>query len=308
MTNELRIESGVSRHPLDMSERSFTQPTFQAESSPAVRKPADLLREEYFQRKANHPSYSVSAFARDLGISQSLLSLVFSGKRPLSLKQATQIVLLLDFPHQKAERFIECAILALPGNSKALKKIRRGYQKASGAQASRLPLFVDQELERFKILSQWYHLPILDLSTTRGFSSDPIWIARRLGISSVQAKDAMERLVQLGMASWRGGVFRKIHSKIHFPSGKSESFVRCFHQQMIGKALDELKRTGQGAFKAREISGTTVAIPKSRVEAASKMIQKFQQDFAAFVTEGACDEVYQLNIQMFPLTQSADSE
>lgn len=260
----------------------------------------------FLERKARNAAYSTRAFARDLGISQALLSLVLSGKRPLTVKQAAQMSVLLGFDKDQAQAFLETTLLALPENSKALKRLRRERRAAGATALPAKPHFIDYELERFKALSHWYHLAILDLTTTQGFVDDPVWIARRLGIGPVEARDARERLLTLGLLGIdpaTGGVFKR-DTQIFFATRKSEGAVRAFHQQMIGKALDQLKRTDQASFDARQISAMTMAIPKSAWPEAKARIQKFQQELAALVTQGDCDEVYQLNVQMFPLTQA----
>ena len=279
-----------------------------AHAAAIPRKPSEILREVFLERKSKNSAYSTRAFARDLGMSQALVSLVFNGKRPLTLKQATQISVLLHFPKDKAEQFIESALMALPENSKALKKIQRARRHGLAAQVASEPLFINLEIERFKAISQWYHLAILDLSTTQGFVSDSVWISRRLNIGPIEARDAMDRLVSLGLARIENGMFCKAQSKIYFPTTRSEVAVRSFHRQMIGKALDQLGKTDETSFQARRISGLTIAIPRSRVEEAKRRIQEFEKELAAFATEGDCDEVYQLNVQIFPLTQAVSKE
>ena len=44
------------------------------------------LRNAFVQRQKKNPRYSLRAFARDLGFSHTLLSLIFSGRRKVSTK------------------------------------------------------------------------------------------------------------------------------------------------------------------------------------------------------------------------------
>ena len=55
------------------------------------------------------------------------------------------------------------------------------------------------EFEYFKVISDWYHYAIIELTLIDGFSSSPMWISERLGITTNQAKSAIERLISLGL-------------------------------------------------------------------------------------------------------------
>ncbi|MGK5087960.1 TIGR02147 family protein [Bdellovibrionota bacterium FG-2] len=270
----------------------------------ASQSPAEFLRGLFLERKQRNLAYSTRAFARDLGMSQALVSLVMNGKRPLTIKQAAQISVLFGFSKEQAESFIENTLLALPANAKMAKRLRQAKLKGE----NRAPVYKNYELERFKAIGQWYHLAILDLTTTKWFRSNLAWIARRLGISTIEARDAVTRLLDMGLLEQKDGNLHKTANKIYFATKRSEPAVRSFHQQMIGKALEQLQHTDDEAFDARQISSMTMAIPKSSLALAKERIQAFQKELATLLCVGDCDEVYQLNIQMFPLTKSTENK
>lgn len=242
--------------------------------------PQDALRSIFLERRGRNAAYSMRAFARDLGMSQALMSLILSGKRPLTLKQAARISVMLGLPQKESEALVE-AVVKKPGKP-----------------------FVNLELEAFKMIGQWYHVAILDLTTTKGFKSDPVWIADRLGIGVLEARDAIERLIKLELLMRdRAGRISKPKEKVYFPTTRSRAPIRAFHTQMITKALEQLTDARPEAFERREISAITMAIPASAVAKARARIQAFQKELAAELTVGDCDEVYQLNVQFFPLTR-----
>jgi cyanate lyase len=55
----------------------------------------DILKNIFQERINKNPKYSLRAFARDIGLSPSLLSMVMSGQRQLTAKQAAKISLKL---------------------------------------------------------------------------------------------------------------------------------------------------------------------------------------------------------------------
>lgn len=237
---------------------------------------AQGLRELYLQKKENAPSYSTRAFARDIGMSQTLLSLVMNGKRALSLKQAVKIAALLN-----------------------MEPFSNSHQTN---------LFIDYEADRFKAISQWYYVAILDLSTTITFNSDPKAVAARLGISQVEARDALERLERLGFLEKKNGKLKKTNNKVQFKTQNSEPAVRNFHKQMLQKASEELDRTSKADFEARSISAVTMAIKPEKIKKAQKLINDFKAKMASVLTKGGGEEVYQLNVQFFPLTRASSGK
>ncbi|MGZ3806078.1 MAG: TIGR02147 family protein, partial [Pseudobdellovibrionaceae bacterium] len=162
----------------------------------------------------------------------------------------------------------------------------------------------DYDVERVKILSQWHHVAILDLTTTKNFRFNIQWISERLGISAFEARDAVERLLELGLLEKKQNKLQKAESQIYFVTQKSEPAVRSFHKQMISKSILELDKTSDKDFEKREISSITMAVRSDRISEARKRIQSFQKDLAAFLTEGDCDELFQLNLQLFQLSKS----
>ncbi len=53
--------------------------------------PKEWLQNVYETRKMKNSLYSMRAFARDIQISQTLISFIWNDKRPLTLKQAKKV-------------------------------------------------------------------------------------------------------------------------------------------------------------------------------------------------------------------------
>jgi uncharacterized protein (TIGR02147 family) len=265
----------------------------------ATLQPSQLLRDAYLERKRKNEAYSLRAFARDIGMSQPLLSLVLNGQRPLTLKQAHKVVALLGLNSVQEKRFIEATLASLPQNAKITQRVRLARERID---VSFLPRNLD--IEKYHAIASWHHFAILDLATTTRFRSDPAWIASRLGLSRVEAADAIERLLLLGLLRREGGRLVKSSLHIQFPTRESRAAVRAFHQQMIGKAQEQLHHADPESFARRSITGHTVAVDTSRLDEAREFISAMQAEFIRRFSVGTPDEVYQLNIQLFPLTQT----
>ncbi len=272
----------------------------------ATQTPADYLRALFLNRKEKRNGYNTSAFARDLGISQPLLSQILNQKRPVTVAQANKIAILLDLPRKQAEAFLELTWSSLSNGTRVSKKLLQLKEQKRQADLSSLQHVLGHDI--LQVIAQWYPLAILDLSTTEGFQSDSRWIAKRLGISNEQAKDAIQRLLHLSLLEKTPtGGLKKAHRHLSFPTKNSKSAVRNYHQQVIDRARQELDKTSDEDFSNRRIASTTMALRMDRLEEAKKRIEKFQKDIAQFVSDGTCQEIYQLNVQFFPLTQKSDS-
>ena len=144
-------------------------------------------------------------------------------------------------------------------------------------------------------------LPILDLTTCANFVPDYQWIAGKLGIPDFTVRDAVDRLVRLGLLKIEGKIWTKTHKKLEIQSKTSKSGIRAFHKAMINKSLKALEDTSVEAFNKRRIGSLTVAVNMENFEKAIACIEKFQKTLISILSEGNCTELYQLNLQLFTL-------
>ena len=272
--------------------------------------PSDFLRALYLQKKKGRSQYSTRAFARDLGMSQTLLSLILNGKRSLTLSQATRVAALLGLSESQSEHLLNLTLAHLPQNAKLSKRVVEKLQpirleiKNASNKNNFMKLCRVLGTDEFHLISHWYTLAILDLATTEGFKSDPLWISRRLKIHPEQAKESIERLLELGLMSRQpNGQLVKTSQHLSFKNSKSEAAIRNYHRQMIEKAGEHLSRDSVEAYQSRSISAATLAIRKDKIAIAKDKIEKFKTEMAELLTEGSSQEVYQLNVQFFPLSE-----
>ena len=66
--------------------------------------------------------------------------------------------------------------------------------------------------DEYQMISNWYHYAILQIPFLKEAKSSPTWIAKKLGIHLDQAKEALKRLVSLGLITKTDGQLkRKLH-------------------------------------------------------------------------------------------------
>ena len=136
--------------------------------------PAAYLSDLLIERKQKNKNYSARAMARDLGISQAFLSQVLNKTRKISLQQKVKLANHLG---------ISLNTMQLNTRTAASKK--------------KLDL-VQYHLEHDKILKYWYHFAILEMTQTESLTLDSKKVGQRLGISEIEARSAIHRLMEFG--------------------------------------------------------------------------------------------------------------
>ena len=77
--------------------------------------------------------------------------------------------------------------------------------------------------------------------------------------------------------------------------------MRRVNREYIQMALVSLEKN---SIEERDVTGVTMAISTKKIAVAKKMISNFRRELAEYLeTADSKDEVYRLNIQLFPLTK-----
>lgn len=250
------------------------------------------MQEVLETRCQRNPRYSLRAFARDLGISAPRLSRVLNGLHGLSVAAAQEIASRLGL--SKAEQALFCALVE---SEHARAPVRR---EAARKRASELETdFESVGVDSFRAISDWYHLAILELTLVEGFEDSATWIARELGITTIEARGAIDRLIRLELLERNAGKLRATGSHFVNPDGVPSDAVRKFHSQVIARALQSVDL--QTAAE-RELSSLTLAIDESDLPQARGLIREFTRRFGALVGKGTRKtRVYNLSVQFFGL-------
>lgn len=256
----------------------------------------NILRSEFSQRRQHNPSYSLRAFARDLALSSSRLSEVLNGKQGLSRSSAQAISDKLHFTEKEKMYFCE---LVDSLHARSILKKKMALHKIESLKSEKD--FFQLQADTFKIISDWYHLAIIELIGLPGFKYNHDWIAKRLGISKIQVQDALTRLKRAGLISEGGG---KIEVKAHFTStrtiGTPQEYIRKYHKQLLEKALSALFTH---PIEERDFGGLIVSVKKEKIPEAKKMLKEFRLKFCEVMNQvNEHDEVYALTTQFFQLT------
>jgi hypothetical protein len=74
-------------------------------------------------------------------------------------------------------------------------------------------------LEKFSTIRDWYHMAILEMTDIKGFRSDPVWIASKLGLPVELVSEAVNRLRHLELLHADTEVWTQSRRDLELPSG-----------------------------------------------------------------------------------------
>jgi uncharacterized protein (TIGR02147 family) len=242
------------------------------------------LHHEFAKRVGKNPSYSLRAFATQLKINHATLSSILSGKRSLTDKTATKLAVALNLSPSQINEMIGNA----PTES---RKAENAYH-------------VLQE-DTFASMSEWYFDAILELTLIPRFKMEPSVIAASLGISTVQAKMALETLVRLNLISkMKNGRFQLMNpnSDNCLDAEYTSAANRKYQLSILNKSTQALENIDR---RHRDHTSTTLAVDSKDLPKVKEIIQKFRREIDAFThrKEAKLNSVYQLQVSFFPLSK-----
>lgn len=248
------------------------------------------LLETLAERQRRNTSYSLRAFARFLGVQPPTLSAILNGKRNLPAKQAALISERLGLTPIEKQKFMS----SVTGAKLSLREFMSAQVAAFDAHT------LEEELHH-RIIAEWEHYAILSLIDTKGFKSDPKHIAQRLGITPLRAASCIENLKQAKLVA-QTKTLRKSHEHLRTTDDVSSTALRQSHKEELDMAKAKLDET---ALELRDYSSMTVALNLEKISEAKELIKRFRREFATLVEKDSQkNEVYQLCVQLFPLTRS----
>lgn len=251
----------------------------------------EQLQSEYQTRQKRNPRYSLRAFAKAIGLAPGTLSEIFSGKRALTTVLGARIANKLGWSENETQKF-----LRLVGDNQVLERRIRKMRSPDGE-----PQFPVLAEDYFALIADWYHFALLSLSETNDFKGEPKTIARRLQISVAEAKAAIARLYRMGLIeahSTRG--FAPTKAKLTTSHDIPSAAVKKFHHQSLSRSLQMLSEI---PVDYRDITSMTMAIDPSKLKLAKELIKNFRRQIAELLEKGNRTEVFQLNVQLVPLTR-----
>lgn len=262
----------------------------------------EFLKKLYHTAKEQITSYSYYKFAEDLTFSKSnVIWLTITGKRKLTKKSGEKIAKSLNFNSMEKNYLY----LLIDYNNTSRPDLREDiFQKIVELSQSRNPS------ERLEYFSEWYHPVIREMTGLDDFQSDPQWVCSKLCVRVLpkQVKESLLLLEELNLIEYDAVLGRHVRTDEQIlPDRETQNFALVrYHQKMSEIARDSLVKVEE---KRRDYNAVTLCIKEETAMKISSMIYKTIEKIMEIEgKEENPDQVYQLNLQLFPFTNEKESK
>ena len=255
---------------------------------------SEFLGAEFSKRKLRNETYSLRAFARDLELSPSRLSEILGGNHGVSEKTADNIAQKLKLK-PRDRQFFRDLILSESSRNVNVRKLAKARLDDARNSNSHVQIKEDE----FRVISDWYHAAILELTQLKDFQSDLRWISEKIGITQEESRVAIERLLHMRLLkSDAEGKWIANPEVFSTFSETPSTAIRRFHRQILTMHIESLL---QDHKDDRIEQSMILAIPKASIPQFRIEFQKFVGQFWENIEHLEKDELYSMSLQLCPI-------
>lgn len=261
----------------------------------------EFLNDFFVEKKKSHPDFSHRSFMMKAGLSSpSHLKMIIDGKRNLTNKTIPKYIKALGVTSKKEIEYFNLLVQYNQTSSAEEKTslLERILQIKNKKNLTPL------EEKQYMFLSQWHYVAIFVLVDMKDFQASSEWINQKLRkkVSPKQIEKALSDLVDLNLIqkdAKRG--FIQTSGALSTEDEIKNTAIHNYHKNMIELASHSLMTDG---LDSREFNGATLPIPKDKLPILKEKIREFRKEINQLASSFEDpDEVYQLNVQFFPLTE-----
>jgi len=249
-------------------------------------------------KKTEKEWFSLRYFAEKIGVDQGNLVRVFQGKRHLSPAAVERLVAYMDLDGRRADYLRK---LVLFNKAKTDAKARQLFDQLMQLAAPDAQILEPHQYEFYR---KWYHTALYNLMDCYEFRGDFEALAVKLdpAITVIQARESMELLQKLKLVQPRGdGRYVQTHNLITSGEAWRSFAVHTFQENTLKLALHSLEHHHR---QVRDFSTLTMSIASKDLEKVRELTKEYRKAILKLVQESnPADSVYQLNIQLFPMTR-----
>ena len=257
-----------------------------------------IIRNEYEHRRERNPLYSMRSFARDLNLSPSRLSEVLNNKGDLSSQSILEVGARLGIPREE--------VLALKATLDLKKSTSPELRQAAQAYLDNYTYknrFLQLTDDTFKILADWYHFAILSAMEMNFYDGSLAFLTRVMRLETDVVQAALDRMLEHGMV--------KLNEGKYYPTGEIFSTTNDIESRALKQShkqtMDQVKAClDEVPVELRDITSATICIDIDKIPEAKKMIKEFRRNLSRFLESGKKSAVYNINIQLHPVSEIID--
>ena len=259
----------------------------------------EYIRDYYTERKTF--GFSWNAFASSAGFSSPVfLQYVCEAKKNLSKKTASQVASAMGLVGYEVDFF---ELLVAYGNAKD--------DKSKKAVLGRISVFAETHRVRvigadeYKFFKSWKNSVVREIAPALpGATHKQLSIASRRRIPTAEIAKILDFLLQSGYLEVdENGCYHQVNRSLKMSGERNtirKSVARDLQRQMTELALDALEKE---PAENRNMTGVTLGITRDKyAQIVQELAECRRRIVAIAASDDATEEVYRLNMQLFPLT------
>ncbi len=262
-----------------------------------------FLRDSFESKRRQNPLFSVRSWAQQMGL-KGHSSLVFFMRGQRKIRPHHVPNLLKGLKLNEGEEKFWSALVHLDNAETPEEKNFYVNQLKLLHPAQEYSVL---EIEKFRLVADWLHMALLEMTKLADFQSDPQWIQKRLAfpVDIHQIEEALNRLVNLNLLRAENGQLQKTNERLTTPNDRASECIREHHKQVMQNGFKAIEAQD---VSERVLNSCAMTIDASKMNEAKELILKFRQDMAKLMEKTSGDETYQLSVQFFKLTQQTKDE
>lgn len=258
----------------------------------------DFLRDYYTEMKKECPFYSLRYMGNKVTVDPSHLVKIFQRQRHIGTAHIEVFIKHCSMSAGDAEYFENLVHFNKAKSDRDSKLYFERLLALRGVNAHSL------EKYQYEYYTKWYHSAILTLLDYYPFTSDYAELGAVLSpaITETQARRSVALLKKIGLIVKRADGTWHLTNKIITTGEHYRSIaVKSFQEETMKLAIESLERH---APEKRNISTVTITIAEKNLETFNEVVRNFRETLLKLARDEATpDKVYQLNVQLFPLTK-----
>lgn len=259
----------------------------------------DYLAELFRIRKVIKPWYSYKSFGDKVGMDGSLFAKVLSKARHIADDSIARFAQACGLEDRSADYFAAMVHFTKAKEDNEAKEWFERMLSLRTSQARRL------EGDAYAFYQRWYHTAIraaLDYFAFNGENAEELGMHLLPAIPAEQVLESIRVLESLGLiAKDTTGNYRPTELGVTSGAGWKSVAVHTFQSETLRLALEGLDRIPK---PLRNYSTLTMNLSAEDYEEVKERIRDFRQQLVKFIhSRSQGDRVYQMNVQLLPLTE-----
>lgn len=258
----------------------------------------EFLRDFYEEKKQGNPVISYRYLGNHMHVDPGFLIKVMQGKLHLAERSIADICRFLKFSEQEIRYF---ETLVKYNKAKTPSDIKLYFEKLMALRESGAK---PVEEYQYAFYQNWYHSAIHALLSVYKFRGEYKKLAMILSpsITAKQARESILLLQKIGMVRKDSdGVYRPVNAFVTSGEKWSSAAVADFQKQAINLSVRSLELDNK---EQRDISTVTVALSMKDIPEIRERIRQLRQSILTLENDNEPDTVFQINIQVIPVTQT----